>query len=169
MNVREATAADSEAVRRVHSESIRGLGVDAYTQQQVDAWAAGCESADYSGAIASDGLYYVVAEDGDEITGFGSLSIDVEGNEGTMETAEVTAVYVRPTAARRGVGSSLYAALERRARTLGVDRLELSASLTAVAFYESHGFEREGTSTHEFSGHEGTEVEGTVVEMSKRL
>lgn len=169
MNIREAVPSDSEAVYRVHVASIAELGVEGYTQEQVDAWAQGCESADYSAAIDSETLDFVVAEDDGEVVGFGSLRYESpEGYETTVD-AEVTAVYVHPAVARNGVGSKLYTELEHRARERGVRTLGLSVSLNAVAFYESHGYERVREYTHEFSSRDATGVEGTVVEMKKEL
>lgn len=169
MEVREATPGDAEAVRSVHRESIEGLGREAYTDEQVAAWAKGCESADYAGSIESDETAFVVAEDGRDIVGFGSLRFESPDAYEAAVDAEVTGVYVHPSAAREGVGSRLYAELERRARARGVRTLGLSASLNAVPFYESHGYERVRTYRHEFSSRESTGIEGAVVEMTKEL
>ncbi|WP_336345811.1 GNAT family N-acetyltransferase [Halalkalicoccus ordinarius] len=76
MEIREATPEDAETVREVHADSIRGLGTEAYSEEQVDAWAAGCESADYAMAIESVEDRFVVAEGGEGIHGFGTLSFD---------------------------------------------------------------------------------------------
>lgn len=169
MRLREAVPSDSEAVRSVHFESIKELGLEGYTQKQVDAWAQGCTSANYAAAIDSEDLYFVVAEDDRGVVGFGSLKFDSpEDYEATID-AEVTAVYVHPAVARDGVGSKIYAELECRARERGVQTLGLSASLNAVPFYESHGYERVREYAHEFSSHESTGVEGIVVEMEKKL
>ncbi|MEM4780046.1 MAG: GNAT family N-acetyltransferase, partial [Halalkalicoccus sp.] len=83
--------------------------------------------------------------------------------------AEVTGVYVDPSAARQGIGSTLLADLERYGRERGVRTLALSASLNAVPFYQAHGYERVREYRHEFSNHESTGVEGIVVEMATRL
>ncbi|WP_435155471.1 GNAT family N-acetyltransferase [Haladaptatus sp. DFWS20] len=169
MRIREAMPADSDAVRRVHAESITVLGRDGYSREQVNAWAQGCESADYSAAIGSESRYYIVAEDERGVLGFGSFQYESpEGYEATVD-AEITAVYVHPEVARDGVGSKIYTELERRAREKGIRVLGLSASLNAVPFYESHGYERVREHAHEFSSHESTEVEGIVVEMKKTL
>ena len=91
MEIREATAADAEAIRRVHRASIEGLGSAAYDPKQVAAWARGTESADYAAAIESDDRYFAVAEGpetGDEsegeadVLGFGSVHL------GFIESAE---------------------------------------------------------------------------------
>ncbi len=169
MHIREATPSDCDAVRHVHAESITGLGVEEYSQEQVDAWATGCESADYSSAIESESLDYVVAEDDRGVVGFGSVKYESsERYEATVD-AEITAVYVLPEMAREGVGSGLYAELERRARERGVRALGLSASKNAVPFYEAQGYERVREFAHEFSSHDDTGVEGIVVKMKKEL
>lgn len=169
MEVREAVPADADAVRHVHVESITELGREAYAQEQVDAWAAGCRSADYATSIEADDCFIVVAEDDGDVVGFGSLEYDTPDGDGTDAAAEITGVYVYPDVARRGVGSKLYATLERRARERDAETLGLSASLNPVPFYESLGYERVGRYSHEFSSHESTGVEGDVVEMKTDL
>ncbi|ELY96012.1 GNAT family N-acetyltransferase [Natrialba taiwanensis] len=167
MEVREAVPDDADAIRTTHAASITELSTESYSQEQVDAWAAGCESADYTAAIESPDHYLVVAVVDGSIRGFGSLV--VAAPEADEATAEVTAVYVHPSVARKGVGSRIYESLERRARERDATALELTASQNAVAFYRSHGYERISATRHEFSGRESTGVYGTVVEMRKEL
>lgn len=169
MRLREAMPVDSESVRSVHFESITELGLDGYTQDQVNAWAQGCQSADYAMAIESEDFYYIVAEDDRGVIGFGSLKFDVPGTDEVSIDAEVTAVYVHPTVVREGVGSTIYADLEQQAREHGVQTLGLTASLNAVPFYESQEYQTVQEHAHEFSSHESTIVEGQVVEMVKQL
>lgn len=168
MEIRAAEPTDADAVRRVHRASIEGLGPEAYDSEQVEAWASGCESADYASTIADDDVRFVVAERDGDIVGFGSLRLERLADESTAD-AEITGVYVHPSVAREGVGTALLADLEREARERGRRLLGLSASLNAVPFYDHHGYERVETRTHEFSGHRSTGVEGTVVEMRKEL
>ena len=168
MELREATPGDVEAIRTVHQAAITGLGPDAYDNQQVDAWARGIESADYA-AIESVDYDFLVAEDGDDVVGFGSVRYESPDDYEANVDAEVTAVYVNPEVARKGVGSTLLEALQARARDQGVRTLGLSSSLNAVPFYEAHGYERVRESTHEFSSEELTGVEGRVVEMVRDL
>lgn len=169
MHVREARPSDVDAVRAVHRASIEGLGPAAYAEEQVEAWAHGCETAEYS-SIAEDDCYFVVAEDEDGgVVGFGSLRLDSpEGYEAAVD-AEVTGLYVHPSVTREGVGSAILADLEDRARNEGVRTLGLTSSLNAVPFYEAQGYERVREYAHEFSDHESTGVEGRVVEMRKEL
>lgn len=173
MEIRAAEPSDAEAVRRVHRASIEGLGPAAYDPEQVEAWASGCESADYAATIADEDAYVAVAERGGAVVGFSSLSLDPSSDDEPTASAgvdaEVTAVYVHPSVAREGIGTALLADLERTARERDRRRLRLSSSLVAVPFYERHGYERIEARTHEFSGHCSTGVEGGVVEMRKEL
>ena len=175
MEVREATAADAEDVRRVHCESIEGLGSAAYDPKQVAAWAQGTESADYAAAIESDDLYFVVAKwdqggDGSEdVLGFGSAHFESPEEYEASVDAEVTGVYVHPTAAREGVRTELLVALEREVRGRGVETLGLSASRNALAFYDHYGYERVRRYGHEFSSDDSTGVTGEIVEMRREL
>lgn len=169
MRIRDAKPADSEAIREVHATSITELGREAYTDEQVAAWAQGCESADYTAAIEADEIEFIVAEGDDGVVGFGSLKLAPPDSYDAPVDAEVTGVYVHPSVAREGVGSRLYTELEQRARGHGVQHLGLLASRNAVPFYDSHGYERVTEQTHEFSSHESTGVTGVVVEMEKSL
>jgi putative acetyltransferase len=169
MNVRDATPTDAEAVRTVHYASIVGLGPDAYDRQQVEAWASGCGSADYTAIIESDAQDIVVADRDGVVVGFGSLRREQPDDYRATVDAELTAVYVLPSVAREGVGTAIYETLEQRARDREVTSLGLSASLPAVPFYEAHGYERVREFSHEFSPHVETGVTGRIVEMRKQL
>jgi len=169
MHVRDAKPADAEAVRTVHYASITGLGPESYNQRQVEAWASGCSTADYTAAINADELDYVVADLDSVVVGFGSLNWEVIGDYDSDVGAEVTAVYVLPSLARKGIGTELYKELEQRAHKQGVTVLGLSASLPAVPFYDAHGYNRVTEHNHEFSSHEDTDVTGHIVEMKKEL
>lgn len=166
VHIREAVPSDSGAIRRVHRESILELGVEAYDKQQVEAWADGTESADYTAGIESGAEYFVVPEtDSGEVVGFGSITFESpEAYEADVD-AEVTGVYVHPAVAGEGVGSRLCETLEAAARDRGTASIGLWASRNAVSFYESHGYERVRERTHEFSA----DVAMTVVEMHKQL
>lgn len=168
VRIRDADVEDADAIRAVHEASIRGLGPEGYDDEQVEAWAAGCGDADYESSITGAGEFVVAVRE-EEIVGFGSLQYDAPEEYETDGDAEVTGIYVHPSVAGEGVGSRLYEELEGRARDRGVDTLVLSASRTAVGFYESHGFRRVRQYSHEFSSHVSTDVEGTVVEMVIRL
>ncbi|PYS60654.1 MAG: GNAT family N-acetyltransferase, partial [Acidobacteria bacterium] len=58
------------------------------------------------------------------------------------------AVYVRGTAARRGIGSALFRLAEADAIAMGATSIHVDASLAAVAFYRANGFEEVGRGNH---------------------
>lgn len=166
MEIRTATPADAEAVRQVHRASIEGLGPSAYTPEQVEAWARGCESADYIASITSDDLS-IVAEDAGGLLGFGTLCFESPSGYEASVDAEITGVYVRPSVTRNGVGTALLETIEQEARERDFQTLGLTASLNAVPFYEYHGYEQVRAYTHEFSSSVSTGVGGKVIEMIK--
>lgn len=162
MRVRKATTRDAREVYRVHEASIIELGVEAYDDEQVAAWGAGRSPDDYE--FDGPGAFLVAEADG-RVVGFGSVTPSPGDHLDTPVDAEVTAVYVHPDHARRGVGSRLLRALETVARVWDARTLALHASLNAVEFYEQAGFEKGRETTHAFSG----DADGRVVEMTKTL
>lgn len=157
--VREARTSDVTAVLGVHRASIQGLGPAGYDAEQVAAWRRGRSPDDY--AVDADGVYFVVAEADGAVLGFGALREEAGDHLDAPADAEVTAVYVRPSAARQGVGSALLADLEREAREAGAGSLGLWSSLVAVPFYQAAGYDR--VADHRTTFADG--VEGRVVEM----
>ncbi|PSP40943.1 GNAT family N-acetyltransferase [Halobacteriales archaeon QH_6_64_20] len=160
VEVREATPADALAIRDVHLASIEGLGSSAYGAEQVAAWAHDRDPEEYP--IDAEDTYFIVAER-ETIVGFGWLAFESGAHLVSEVDAEVVAVYVHPAVARQGVGSALLAELEAAARERDVETLGLWASLPALCFYLSHGYERVAEHTHEFAP--GTK--GRVVEMER--
>jgi len=73
----------------------------------------------------------VVAEQGGRLMGFMTLDI---------ESGWIDFAYVAPEAMGRGVGETLYAVLEGRARAAGLTRLETEASLLAERFFARRGW-----------------------------
>ena len=61
--------------------------------------------------------------------------------EGSLHGASA---YVRGSAARRGVGSSLLRAAEAHARQRGATAVRIEASLSGVEFYKANGFTEVG-------------------------
>jgi putative acetyltransferase len=134
--IRRARDEDAIKLRNVHVASIRTLCADEYTPEQIAAWIENIRPAGYRRAMA-DGELMFVAERRPRIMGFSSLLED-----------EVRAVYVHPCFARQGVGSMLLRAVEEEAQARGIAALRLDASLTAVPFYRSHGYQERGAARH---------------------
>lgn len=169
MRVRKATRADAEAVRQVRRKSIEGLAPDAYSQNQVEAWANEWKSTDYSPPIESDDVYFVVAEADEKLRGFGSLQLEAPDEYDAAVDAEITGVYVHPSTARAGVGTEILLNIEQEARDRGFQTLGLSASLNAVPFYEHHRYEGIRKCNYEPPSSQSTEGNADIVKMKKEL
>jgi len=154
IQIRRAEEADLGGICEAHTRAIREVCSSHYTPAEIEAWAGRLFPGVHGEAIRSNEFF--VAVEGSSILGFGQLN---------LETEEVRGVYVHPAAVRRGVGSLLVAELERRARSAGLLKLHLDASLNSVSFYRHAGFQIDGHATHSFSG----EVEIACVRMSKDL
>ena len=88
-------------------------------------------------ALEKPGVALFVARDGATVVGTAAL---VDNGDAT---AELKRMFVSPSARGLGVGSLLLAAVEDRARDLGVRVLRLETGLpqaAAIALYEKHGF-----------------------------
>lgn len=162
-SIRLGKAADAKAIRDIHLASIKGLGGERYTEAQVEAWAHERDPADYPLGEADTTVF--VAEQGGSIVGFGWLTLEPDEDFEAEVDGKIGAIYVHPGFARRGIGTTIYQALETRARERGLDSVGLWASLNAVPFYESQGYTKIRDLTYEFGG----EVDGPVMEMRKTL
>ena len=92
-----------------------------------------------------DRVHCVVAEDADgRILGFQSLRIATEGNAyGVTVGWGVIGTHVRPDAARRGVGQTLFAATREAARKAELKKIDATIAVTnteGLAYYEAMGF-----------------------------
>ena len=131
--IRKAAARDAGAIYDVLKAAVTPLVDRIYTRSQIDAWIA-----DEAPDKLVQGIKFgtvLIAESDRRIVGFSRLS-----------GAEVEALYVHPAYAGRSVGNLLLATLEKFALVGKVDALSLDAVLSAVAFYESAGYEVIGPS-----------------------
>jgi GNAT superfamily N-acetyltransferase len=134
--IRCAGAADLDAIAAAHRDSIQSIGPAFYPADVVAAWQRPVSADRYRRAMDNGEVFFVavaaVACHGD-IVGFSS--------DYTIDGAKHgTSVYVRGTAARRGVGSALLREAEAHARAQGATTIEIDASLPGVPFYKRHGY-----------------------------
>ena len=128
VRLRKARLSDAAAVARVMRASIRRLAWRTYTQRQIAAWSS-LPSLYHAWAMTAGGEEYVVAEERGRIVGYAARG-----------GREITAVFVRPSHARRGLGARLLGAAEARALRSGVRSLFVRAAVGAVPFYEAMGY-----------------------------
>jgi len=162
ISIESATDADREALATAHRASIEGV-TDAYDDDQQTAWADAVSPERYP--IDGDTSVFRIATRGSDILGVGWLDCQpaVDAFDRPVD-AELTALYVRPTAAGAGVGSRLYTHLECAARDRGAKTIGLWASKNAISFYERHGYAGITERTLAYQS-----LELPVLEMYKRL
>ncbi len=146
--VRDYEHDDAGPVCRLFYETVRTVNLGDYSPEQVRAWAP--EPPDPAAwHERMSGRHTLVAEKGGEVLGFAELE----------ESGHLDMLYCRADAVGRGVGSLLYAAVEERARGLGLGRISTEASITARPFFARRGFAvlrrntvwRQGTALTNFS------------------
>jgi GNAT superfamily N-acetyltransferase len=139
--------------------AVRGAR-SAYPERTLAAWAS-LPALYHAWAMTAGGETILVAElgtagraDAGRIVGKRALSLAPGRSRGRgagrggerivgyagLRGSEVTALFVRPSAARRGVASALLARIEALARRRGVGRLFVDAARSGVAFYRARGF-----------------------------
>jgi len=154
LSLRRATPADAASICTLHVRAIRETCAKAYTPEQIAQWSGLLAPERYEGVIRERLL--LLAEEGTALLGFGQL-------DGT--TGEVEAVYVAPHRQGEGIGSFILDALEAAARSRGLSRLHLAATLNAVPFYAQAGFQEERADLHRLPT--GTAL--ACLRMGKRL
>ncbi len=114
--VRDYGPGDAGPICRLFYETVRTVNLGDYSPEQVRAWAPEIpDPAAWHERMS--GRHTLVADEGGEVVGFAELE----------ESGHLDMLYCRADAVGRGVGSLLYAAVERRARGLGLARISTEA------------------------------------------
>ena len=139
IDVRRALPADAAAMAAAHRDSIQALGSRFYPPAVVQAWSAAVTPEMYVSAMQAGEVFFIATGtiDGEAVVlGFASH------RPGDHEDG--ASVYVRGSAARRGLGSALLRRAEAHARAHDAASIAIQASLAGVAFYRAHGFDEVG-------------------------
>ena len=144
VRLRDAVAADTQGIWRVHARAIRASAASYYTEDELDAWVGRVQPETYLGLLGTRRL--VVAE----TTGTGEQRI-VGFAELLPEEAVIEAIYVDPDWERRGIGTALAGMLENDVRARGLPWVVSDASLNAVPFYHALGFRQVALDRHELA------------------
>lgn len=134
INVRPARLADALGIAVAHHAAVHAALPGVYDRVVASNWAPPVD-------LARAERLYREAQDEGELC----LVADVDGDIAGFAMAhlgrcEVSACYVAPSAARRGIGRALYRALEERALAVGCPALTVRSSVNAESFYRSLGF-----------------------------
>jgi putative acetyltransferase len=138
--IRRATPSDADAIARTHLDSIETIGPQFYPAEIVSEWSSGLTPDRYREAMECGEVFFIAVDEQGTILGFSTHRVD--GHQ------HGTAVYVRGSTVRRGVGSALYRLAEADAVSAGARSIVIDASLAAVEFYKAHGFEETGRGDH---------------------
>jgi GNAT superfamily N-acetyltransferase len=138
--VRRAGASDVDAMAAAHIDSIQSIGPRFYPPDVVSDWWSRITGRGYLDAMATGEVFFIAVAKGDEVLGFSAHHVH-EGQHGV-------AVYVRGSAVRRGIGSSLLRTAEGAALAAGAVSVSLDSSLAAVDFYKANGFVETGRGVH---------------------
>ena len=143
MLIRKATENDASAIIQLHFDAVHVTAATDYEQAILDDWskpvAGRLEAMQEQLRVNAEQTQMFICEADNQIVGFGELA---------PRTNEVRAVYVSPSAGRKGVGKRLLQELEKTAHAYGLTELWLDSSLTAAPFYSSQGFVGDIESEH---------------------
>jgi N-acetylglutamate synthase-like GNAT family acetyltransferase len=134
ISIRAAKPTDAEAIVRVHYAAVHEIAFAFYPSEIIEDWSRTPDEARYQWmrqTITRGDEVVIVAEDKSGILGFGSI---------IPKLRELRALYIHPTAGRRGIGQQILQELETRAVAQGISCLQLNASLNAEAFYRRSGY-----------------------------
>jgi putative acetyltransferase len=142
--IRPATPSDADAIAAAHLDSIRAIGAQFYAHEIVDDWAGPISADRYVEAMRLGESFFVAigkVDDQPAVLGFSTHK--------TIGTQHRTAVYVRGSAVRSGIGSALFTRAEAEAVAARACDIDVDASLAAVAFYKANGFYEVGRGEHQ--------------------
>lgn len=129
--LRAARPADAAAMARVMRAAVRAAAA-AYPPRAAAAWGS-LPALYHRWALLAGGETRLVATLGGRVVGFAG-----------WRGREVTALFVHPGVAGRGLGARLLAAAEAGAARSGARTLTVVAARGAVAFYRRHGWRDAG-------------------------
>ena len=127
--IRSFITRDAEVLAEVYRDAVRVIGPQAYTPEQVAAWARYPDDLEEFRSRMSRGLT-LVAEERDRVVAFGQIEPD----------DRLAFLYCRGCVSRKGIGSQLYRALEAHAFAKGVSGIHTEASRISRPFFEKHGY-----------------------------
>jgi GNAT superfamily N-acetyltransferase len=150
VSLRPATRHDAPEVGEIMRESLRGLGREVYTPEQVASSIAYVGRPDFQ--LIDDGTYFVAVADGAVVgcggwsrrrkpySGSASAPGDEELLDPSRDAAHIRAMFVRPAFARRGIGRAILELCEGRAAGEGFRRLHLVALRSGERMYAACGY-----------------------------
>lgn len=140
--VRSASERDLPKVQTLLAETWRATYVPFYGAEKVEALIAEWHSLEaLKKRLKTPRSEFLVADDGKVIAGMAYASMA----EKPAKTATLHQLYVHPDFQRQGIGRDLFAEIETCFPDADTLRLEVEPkNVSAIAFYERHGFAKVG-------------------------
>jgi len=127
--IRAVVESDLPAIAELFYQTVRHISPDLYTPEQTAAWAPEAGTAE-GWARRFRGYEAVVAVDGEQVVGFGSVSRD----------GHIDMLFVHHARQREGIGAALLRRMLELAEAWRVTELHTEASLVAKGLFERFGF-----------------------------
>ncbi len=149
-SIRKATLVDQDFLKELIAQSIRTLGADVYSSEQIEAALKGAFGVDTQ--LIQDGTYFVVEQNGTIVacggwsfrkTLFGSnehQERDPAELNPKIDAAKIRAFFVSPEYARQGLGKAILMRCEAEAKARGFRRAEMMATLPGIKLYSAMGY-----------------------------
>ena len=129
--IRQYAAGDARAIRQVFESSVRSIGPQDYSTEQVTAWVSNGPNEESIQTRCADGRITLLGlDEHGEVVAY----IDLEPN------GHIDHLYCSPQAAGTGLASTLYDQVETIARGRGDSRLFTEASEAARRFFSRKGY-----------------------------
>ncbi|WP_016951950.1 GNAT family N-acetyltransferase [Anabaena sp. PCC 7108] len=129
LTIREYRPSDTKMIMKLFYDTVHKINIHDYNQEQVNAWAEETMDYEFWHKRLQTKLPYV-AENNDEIVGFGELDPD----------GHIDCFYCHSQYQRKGIGSKLLKHIENMAKSQEIKRLYAEVSITAKPFFQTHGF-----------------------------
>ncbi len=136
--VRRARVEDARQIHDAHMRSIREVCAKDYSTEEVSAWGGRNYNEQHRKNAIKNHLVWVV-EDFGVVKGYGHLVPDVK-----TKTANLWGFYLVPEVIGRGHGQEIFLLMLAEANVMGMTKIELESSITALSFYRRLGFRETG-------------------------
>ncbi len=130
--IRRYQPGDEIYICKIFKDAVFEIAAKDYTPEQISAWANPSMRDENYWRIRCETKHPFVFEQDGRVIGF--FEMDPNGH--------INCTYVNPANAKRGVMSDLMEEAMRYALKTGIKRLYAEVSITAVPFFEVHGFNR---------------------------
>lgn len=136
VTIRKANQFDTQKIYDLRSRAIVEKCSEYYSEEQVSLWTQGEASEEFNQDVIAT---FYVSEIDDQVIGSGKLN---------TETGMVDAIFVEPEYFGIGAAKQMLFFLETLAKSHGLKRLKLDATLNAAPFYRACGYVGESRSTY---------------------